>query len=61
MVRSDTKSPFLECEECASAWNSTKESLTPGNSFLGMEVESGFASIDEIKQAGWPTQVFEQA
>lgn len=52
-VRNDTKELILECEECTRAWKTPEQVSPTENAFLAIEVESHFASAEEIERGGW--------
>jgi len=56
-----SKEMFLECEECARAWKTPERVLATENAFLATDIESRFASGDEIARGGWLEYKFHEA
>jgi hypothetical protein len=50
---------FLECEECYTSWEAPEQLDRPG--FSGVPVVSDYASVEEIRKAGWSKYPFHVA
>ena len=53
MKRADTGRLYLHCEECEEAWNHPEDVSRPGKSFLGLDIDGSYASVEEIEESGW--------
>ena len=60
-VHSEMGKLFLECEECSNAWNSPEQASARESAFLSIEIDSHFASAEEIEKGGWSKYKFQQA
>ena len=60
-VHEKTGDLFLECEECSSAWNTPDLISEDKNGFLAIDIESHFATAEEIQKFGWSRYRFKIA
>jgi hypothetical protein len=60
MVRSDDRTLFLECEECYSGWTTPEKVSSAGGGFLGIEIDSDFATLEQMNERGWPAHGLQQ-
>ena len=53
MKRNDADELHVHCEECEWAWNTPEDVPVVEKGFLGMDLDSRFATKLEIDGAGW--------
>ncbi len=51
--RHDNRKLIFHCDECEAAWNSREEIGDRQKTFLGLDVPSSYATLEEIKANGW--------